>query len=83
MSKIGVNRLTELLVDTLGKDPSKSGTLINSVSLLSPLPLDMFYSLHTYVSLPSHLQVCPGWVRTRMGTMAATRSVQQGKFHCC
>ena len=31
MSKIGVSRLTELLVGTLGKDPSKAGILINSV----------------------------------------------------
>ncbi len=31
VSKIGVSRLTELLVETLGRDPTKSGILINTV----------------------------------------------------
>ena len=31
VSKAGVSRLTELLVDTIGKDPAKPGILINSV----------------------------------------------------
>ena len=26
------------------------------------------------------MQVCPGWVRTRMGTSAATRSPEEGMF---
>ena len=32
VSKIGVCRLTELLVESIGRDPSKPGMLINSVS---------------------------------------------------
>lgn len=184
VSKVGVCRLTELLVETIGKDPSKPGLLINMVSTIQsqeqskrrhtpPSPTSNMYSLYTFIGAtsqlppsppspchnshphvtthtlpisqlalpPSHInvlplsrhnsypphvtthtlptsqlalpdpphitthtlptsqlalppnvttslfppgptpniKVCPGWVKTQLGTMAATRSVEEGK----
>ena len=55
MSKIGVSRLTELLVGTLGKDPSKAGILINSVIIsLATNDIHCHHSLFFITSL-----LCP------------------------
>lgn len=70
VSKVGVCRLTELLVETIGKDPSKPGLLINMVSTIQsqeqskrrhtpPSPTSNMYSLYTFIGATSQLPPSP------------------------
>ena len=72
VSKIGVNRLAEIQSRTLATDPALSGLLVNAVSQ------PQLYDAAPVICVC--LQVCPGWVRTRMGGASAQRSVEQGIF---
>ena len=73
VSKVGVNRLAEIQSKTLATDPALSGLLVNAVSQ------PQLYDVAPVICVC--LQVCPGWVRTRMGGASAHKSVEQGIFY--
>ena len=57
---------------TLATDPALSGLLVNAVSQ------PQLYDAAPVICVS--LEVCPGWVRTRMGGDSAHKSVEQGIF---
>ena len=67
MSKIGVNRLTELQAKALASDPTRPGILVNAVSHLCVASFQEGYLVPRLPSIHVHTKKCEGGKGGMMG----------------